>query len=146
MTENIYLDTSALVKRFLEEEGTNIVDSLFDKCYDEKAKLVLSQFNVGEATVVFNKYENRDIIPSAEEPFQILYNELSLLCKLGSVRVVPLLGKIVNDSIPLIFKYDLYIADAIQIKTCLYQECSCFATFDRKLQNVAEAEGLNLLE
>ncbi|MBD3159623.1 MAG: PIN domain-containing protein [Candidatus Lokiarchaeota archaeon] len=146
MTKSVYLDTSALVKRFLEEEGTQIVDSLFDRCYDEELRLVLSQFNLGEAAVVFNKYENRDIIPHAEESFQVLYNELRLLSKLGSARIVPLLGKTINDSIPLIFKYDLYIADAIQIKTCVQQECSCFATFDRKLQNVAEAEGLNLLE
>ncbi|MFO7837008.1 MAG: type II toxin-antitoxin system VapC family toxin [Candidatus Thorarchaeota archaeon] len=146
MPKSIYLDTSAVVKRFLEEEGTQIVDSFFEQCYDEKAELVLSQWNLGEAAVVFNKYENRNIIPSAEESFMLLYNELSLLVKLGSTRIVPVLGKIVSDSIPLILKYQLYIADAIQITTCTSQECDLFATFDDRLADIAENEGLNVLK
>lgn len=144
MTKSIYLDTSALVKRFLEEDGTTLVDSLFDRVYDEEAELVLSQWNLGEAAAVFNKYENRDIIPNAQDSFQLLYNEISLLTKLGSTQIIPVLGKIITDSIPLIFKYHLYIADAIQVETCKSQNCSLFTTFDSRLRDIAKTEGLKV--
>ncbi len=79
MTEKVYLDTSALVKRYLEEEGSEKVDSLFNESYDKSVVLVISQWNIGEAAVVFDKYQNRKVIRDARQPFQSLYNEASLL-------------------------------------------------------------------
>ncbi|MDT7869600.1 MAG: hypothetical protein RQ839_05450 [Thermoproteus sp.] len=47
----IYLDTSALVKRYVQEE-TQVVDRLFDSAYRGSAVLVTSALNLGEASSV----------------------------------------------------------------------------------------------
>jgi len=43
----IYLDTSAFIKRYVEEEGTEAVDRLFDSAYRGSAVLAVSVFNLG---------------------------------------------------------------------------------------------------
>jgi len=47
----IYLDTSALVKRYVEEE-TQEVDRLFNSAYRGSAVLATSALNLGEASSV----------------------------------------------------------------------------------------------
>ena len=144
MTQKVYLDTSALVKRYLKEEGTQVVDSHFEKCYDGDADLIISQWNIGEAAVVFDKYQNRKVIRNAKKSFELLYNEVSLLVKLGSFKIVPVMGEIIGSSIVLVFAHHIYIADAIQIETCKQAACQLFVTFDTKLDAIAEKEGLTI--
>jgi len=79
-----YLDTSALVKRYLKEEGSEKVDSIFERAYEEKAIIVTSQWNLGEAAVVFDKYRHRGIINDVRSVFSLLYNEARTMAKLGS--------------------------------------------------------------
>ena len=65
----IYLDTSALVKRYVEEEGTQEVDRLFDSAYRGSAVLATSALNLGEASSVLDRKARRgelsgDMTPS----------------------------------------------------------------------------------
>jgi len=50
----IYLDTSALVKRYVEEGGPG-VDKLFGSAYRGSAVLATSVLNIGEAVSVLDK-------------------------------------------------------------------------------------------
>jgi predicted nucleic acid-binding protein len=145
VTKKIYLDTSALVKRYLKEEGTNVVDSFFKDSYENKVVLIISQWNIGEAAVVFDKYQNRKIIRDARKPFEMLYKELSLMVKLGSFKFIPVLGDIIGGSIPLVLSHHIYIADALQIETCKHQMCNLFVAFDEKLNQIAKDEGLAII-
>lgn len=43
----IYLDTSAFIKRYVEEEATEVMDKLFDSAYRGLAVLAISVFNLG---------------------------------------------------------------------------------------------------
>jgi predicted nucleic acid-binding protein len=144
MTERVYLDTSALVKRYLKEEGSEKMDSLFNESYGKSVVLVMSQWNIGEAAVVFDKYQNRKVIRDARQPFQSLYSEVSLLAGLGQLEAVPVLGEIIAASIPLVLAYHVYLADALQIETCRHQGCGVFVAFDERLNKVAEREGMKL--
>ncbi|MGK0548032.1 type II toxin-antitoxin system VapC family toxin [Pyrobaculum arsenaticum] len=51
----IYLDTSALVKRYVEEAGSGMVDDLFDAAYRGEEVLSASVFNIGEAASALDK-------------------------------------------------------------------------------------------
>ena len=131
----VYLDTSALVKRYVEEDGTEIVDELFDKAYKNEVILVTSQFNIGEAAVVFDKYE-RKININAKEVFKTMINELYVLAKLGNFTLVPISYDIISDAINLIFEHHIYVADAIQLASFKYEKCREFITFDKKLLEI----------
>jgi hypothetical protein len=144
MIERVYLDTSALVKRYLEEEGSEKIDSLFSESYRKSVVLVMSQWNIGEAAVVFDKYQRRKVIRDAHQPFESLYNEVSLLAGLGQLEIVPVLGEIIAASIPLVLAYHVYLADALQIETCRQQGCAAFVAFDDKLNEVALHEGMKV--
>ena len=55
--EVYYLDTSALVKRYVAEPGSNVVDEIFGRVYRGMGILTFSYWNIAEAVVVFDKYE-----------------------------------------------------------------------------------------
>ncbi|MBO8183612.1 MAG: type II toxin-antitoxin system VapC family toxin [Archaeoglobus sp.] len=138
----IYLDTSALVKRYVEEEGSEEVDAIFEKAYGEEVKLVISQWNIAEAVVVFDKYERKGIL-EAKQTINLLQNELETMVRMQYFKITPI-GSMIAESIPLILAHHIYVADAIQILTCRQENCDLFATFDKKLRKVAKAEGLNV--
>lgn len=45
--KNVYLDSSAIVKRYVSEKGSEAVDFIFDNAEAEKAKISFSIWNVG---------------------------------------------------------------------------------------------------
>jgi len=59
----IYLDTSALVKRYVQEE-TQEVDRLFDSAYRGSAVLATSALNLGEASSVLDRKARRGELSS----------------------------------------------------------------------------------
>ncbi len=133
----IYLDTSAIIKRYVEEEGTNEVDKYFEKSYKNDIVLVFSHFNIGECAVVFDKYERKGMI-NAKETFKTMINELYVLAKLGNLILVPVSYDIIKTSVEYIFKFHIYIADAIQLASFKKENCDKFLTFDEKLKKVLQ--------
>ncbi|MGC9149373.1 MAG: type II toxin-antitoxin system VapC family toxin, partial [Sulfolobales archaeon] len=54
--EIYYLDTSAIVKRYVAEPGSEVVDEVFRDAYRGSAVISFSSWNIAEAAVVFDKY------------------------------------------------------------------------------------------
>jgi len=144
MQSKVYLDTSALVKRYIGEDNSEKIDSLFDKAYREEIILVTSQWNVAEAAVVFDKYQRRGFI-NAMETFKLLQNEMEMMVRLGLFKIISVSG-VIAESVPLVFEHHIYVADALQILTCKREKCDLFITFDKKLIDVAKAEGLRVTD
>lgn len=59
----LFFDTSALVKRYAEEEGTTVVDELIEQ-RDET--VVITSLAVVEMTSAFRRKYNRDEITEAQ--------------------------------------------------------------------------------
>ncbi len=133
----VYLDTSAIVKRYVEEKGTDVVDNYFERSYKNDVVLVFSHFNVGECAVVFDKYERKGLI-DAKETFKTMINELYVLAKLGNLILVPVSYDIIKASIEYVFKFHIYIADAIQLASFKKENCDEFLTFDERLKRIFE--------
>lgn len=141
--QKVYLDTSALVKRYVEEEDSEKIDSLFDKAYNEELILLTSQWNVAEAIFVFDRYQRKNILDTMETS-KLMQNEMEVMVRMGLFKIVPV-SNMIAESIPLILKYHIYVADAIQILACKQEKCDLFVTFDKKLGEVARAESINTL-
>jgi len=55
----IYLDTSAVVKRYVLESGTDVVKALYLSAWNGELKLSFSLWNIGEVLGVLSKYCQR---------------------------------------------------------------------------------------
>jgi predicted nucleic acid-binding protein len=140
----VYLDTSAIVKRYVREEGSREVSELYERALDGDLKLAFSIWNVGEALVVFDKYRRRGIL-SSEGFSTVLSNfrrETRRLLKLGLLKVVPVRNRLLIESWKLITRYGVYVADALQIVSARRAGADLLVTGDRRLASVAEAEGV----
>jgi predicted nucleic acid-binding protein len=110
----IYLDTSALVKRYVEEEGTQEVDKLFDSAYRGSAVLATSVLNIGEAASVLDKKARRgELAGDVKTAVSLMLREVKTLARLGSFVVVPLVGKILRESIAVVLRHHVYVVDAL---------------------------------
>ncbi|MGB9717673.1 MAG: type II toxin-antitoxin system VapC family toxin [Thermoproteota archaeon] len=144
MSERYYLDTSAIVKRYVKEHGSQRVDDLFNKAHKGSAVIVFSYWNVGEAAVVFDKYGEKLGLKSAEV-FRTMLRELRMLFRARSAIMVNVTPKTVRESVKLVFKHHLYVADAVQIVSAKQAGAHKLVTGDRKLAEVSVTEGLETL-
>lgn len=142
----IYLDTSALVKRYVEEEGTGEVDSLFDSAYRGSEVLATAALNLGEAVSALDKKARRgELSGDVKTAASLMLREVRMLARLGNFLIVPLAGRILRRSVAIVLKHHVYIVDALQAASCLYVKCGVFYTADRELARVAEEEGIDVV-
>jgi predicted nucleic acid-binding protein len=139
--EIYYLDTSALVKRYVVEPGSEVIDMIFRDAYRSLAVVSCSSWNIAEAAVVFDKY-GRILGLSVRELMRNMLRELRILSRLHMLRIVGITPRLIRDSIQLVFKYHIYVADALQITSAKTINSSKFLTGDKKLAKIAEQEGL----
>jgi predicted nucleic acid-binding protein len=142
--EIFYLDTSALVKRYVEESGSEVVDEIYEDAYRGIKKLAFSHWNLAEAAVVFDKYEGR-LSLNAKEITRNMLREVATLSRLHRLLVVNISPPLLRDSIKLVLKHHIYVADALQVATAKRINSSMIVTGDKRLVSIAQAEGLKIL-
>lgn len=140
---SVYLDTSALVKRYVWEEHSAHVDELYSEAHAGRIWIGFSVWNIGEVAVVLDEYEKRGIIENARAVFTKFIGESRLLEKLNQLKLVPLSFKIITKAVNYAFKHGIYIADAVQLTSA--EGFDAFLTYDKKLAQIASLEGLSIV-
>jgi len=142
---SVYLDSSAILKRYLNENGSDLVKKAFRDAYRGEVKLAFSFWNIGEVIGVFDKKLRRGQL--TEEEFNFLKRgflaEVKRFTRLGVLEVIPVHSLLLADAWKLIERYHLYQADALQIVSAKYVGTDAFYTADKRLHEVALKEGLN---
>ena len=141
---NYYLDTSALVKRYVEEPYTEVVDNIFSEAYRGVSRISLSYLNIGESIVVFDKYQRR-IGLNGKQLAKNMLREMKTLSKLQMVKIMGITPRILSESIRIILKHHIYLADALQIPSAKKTKATSFVTGDRKLAEIAKKKGLKTI-
>ncbi|MGC8949354.1 MAG: type II toxin-antitoxin system VapC family toxin [Thermoprotei archaeon] len=139
--EIYYLDTSAIVKRYVVEHGSEVVDEVFRDAYRGLAVASFSYWNIAEVAVVFDKY-GKILGLNTRELMRNMLREIKTLNRLQKLRVVGITPTLIKNSIQLVFKHHIYVADALQIVSAKTVGSSKFLTGDKKLAKIAEQEGL----
>ncbi len=142
--EVYYLDTSALVKRYVEEPGSDAVDRVFRDAYRGVGVLSFSYWNLAEAAVVFDRY-SRTLRLDPRRLVRDMLRESVTLSRLRRLLIVSVSPAILRSSIELVLRYHIYVADALQVASARSVGSSTLVTGDRELAKVAEAEGLRAL-
>lgn len=137
----LYCDTSALIKRYVEEEGTEYVDSL----WDDASIVVTSVVAYAEIITAFSKKLTEGVLSVKE------YNNIVLKFKedYEQLILVPVsmdLNKLIEE---LIKRHPIRWGEAIHLASALIFVTSespkpVFACFDSILNQAAIEEGLTL--
>jgi uncharacterized protein len=147
----VYLDSSALVKRYVKEAGSNSVDIFYHALESESkidSSVIFSSWNLGEFYgAVDTKHERGDI---KEEDFiealSLLSQETKKFVAMRKLRIIPISARILTKSRDLVLKYHIYQADALQIESAKQARAELFISSDRKLIDCAKSEHLEALD
>lgn len=141
---NVYLDTSAIVKRYIEEKGSELVDDLYGRAEVGALRISFSMWNVGELIGALDQHLSRKVI--SEMQFRTstrdFVAETTKLFRLGYLNIRSPTAKIFADAWYLVFSSHIYEADAIQIATAKSLECDLFLSADAELIEVAKQTNL----
>jgi len=143
----IYLDSSAIVKRYISEPGTPAADLIFDECWMGRLHIATSIWNIGEVLGVLDVRRRRGWL-SEEEFKEVLKNFVSETIKLlhlKSLNLIPVSTSMLIKTWPLILKEHIYEADALQIQACIHSNSNILLTADKELINAATKTGIKAI-
>ncbi len=143
-----YLDTSAVVKRYVQEPGTIAVDVIFDRASEGSLRIATSAWNIGEAFGVFDYRRVRKLL--TEREFDVatrsLASEFVRLIGTGALQVIPVHASLLTEAWPIVLGQHLYQADALQIVTCSVSQSKVIISSDETLRRASEDMGLKSLD
>jgi len=142
------MDSSAILKRYLQEEGTEDVDSLYRQAEKGEVTLCFSVWNIGEVIGVLDKYMSKELITAEQfqEALDLFYGETEKHVRLGSLIIEPLGHEVLSDSWSLLLKHHIYVADAVQLSTAIKLHSDIFISADKSLVQKAVDEGFEVAQ
>ncbi len=142
-----YLDTSAMLKHYVTELGTEIMDAVYDKAETGDLGITISLWNIGEFLGALDQKRRRGWLP--EKEFERLKedfaDELFKLIRLKSIEIVPVQTQILTKTWNVLMTHHLYEADALQIVTCMESKNDALISGDEKLVDESRKNGLEAL-
>jgi len=134
-----FFDTSALIKRYIVEPGSPMVDTI----YDEADSIFVSVVSEIEAHSTFRRPLIEKAITSSDH--LVLKEEFGL--DFEFFNVVQLDGPVIESAKTLIYKYQLKTLDSIQLASALSLagEIDAFIVCDERLIRAGKKEGLKII-
>ena len=138
--EVLFFDTSALLKRFLNEEGSKQVTSLFEKV----KVIVVSPITHIECVSTFKRLLHTHEIDS--QTFHHLCDEIAI--DFSSYITVKLDDDLKQVALHTLEKYPLKAADTIQLASLIHiqSEIDSFVVCDEQLKKYALKEGFKIID
>jgi len=140
----VYLDSSAVAKRYVEERGSDLLDRIYSRAEAGELQIAFSIWNLGEVLGVLDRYRTRNIISEAElrVSYQNLILESVKMIKLGSLIIQPITSAILVESWVIVLDHHIYQADALQITNAKTLGSDLLLTADNKMLEVARSSEL----
>ena len=133
---NIYLDSSALIKRYIHETGSEKVLNLCAQA----DQLFLSVLCVPEAVSTFCRLKRERRM--TEEIYQLL--KIDLQEDLQQTHLVEMTEEILETSVLCLEKSPMGTLDAIHLATALKAGCDLYLSSDIQQQKAARVMGLKV--
>ena len=131
-----FFDSSALVKRYIHEEGT---DRVIDLCNDS-SEIIVSIICITEVLSACNRLLRENLI--SKKQYDIIKNEF--LNDIDSATVVNLTGEVIQVSINCLEKGTNRSLDALHIGAAITYNSDRFITGDMRQKSIAEVMGLSV--
>ena len=140
----VYLDSSAIVKRYILEPSSQYVKSLYARAYEGEAKISFSVWNIGEVLGALDRARRLGRLD--EEAYRTarrrFIGETRRMSKTGTLILVPVTLKILREAWRITEKHHMYIADSLQVASAKHIKAAEFVTGDQRLHKTASTEGL----
>ncbi len=135
----LFCDTSALIKKYIVETGSE----KFDKLLNKADNVFVSSITEIETISTFKRLLIEKAIEIKE--YDTLINEFEIDYQYYSI--VPFDDQIIKNAIKLIDKYQLKTLDSIQLGTAIYlkEEIDSFVVCDEKLIKAALKENIKII-
>lgn len=142
----IYLDSSMIVKRYIQEKGTRFADFLFDRASQGYLTLAFNLLNIGEVLGVFDQYLRRKWIDQGtlNNVTSKFIDETLRLLRINQLVILPTLSSVQIDAWTFVLQNQLYIVDAIQIASSKRLEANYFSSGDKYVTTVAGGLGIEV--
>ncbi len=146
--KTVYLDSSAVVKRYQVESGTEAVDGLYHRAEAGDLQLAFSQWTVGEVLGAFARSQRRGMITQREMETASwsFIRETLKLRGLRALRLFPVRGDLLALAVPLLFRHGLGQDDALQIASSRALAAVALISADHALLTAARLEGLPAID
>ncbi|MEA2075965.1 MAG: type II toxin-antitoxin system VapC family toxin [Euryarchaeota archaeon] len=136
----IYLDTSAFVKRYCEEEGSEIVNEIFES----GKEIVISYWTLAEATAAIDKKVTKRQISAEERDFVLSFLLSDVFDR--DITFVKITNEFIEAIIEIILTHHISADDALQLFSCIVSLSPIFLASDKALVRAAKREGLKAFD
>lgn len=136
----IYLDTSAFVKRYCEEEGSEIVNEIFES----GKEIVTSYWTLAEATAAIDKKVTKRQISAEERDFVLSFLLSDVFDR--DITFVKITNEFIEAIIEIILTHHISADDALQLFSCIVSLSPIFLASDKALVRAAKREGLKAFD
>ena len=109
-----FFDTSALVKRYHVEEGSHIVNGIFETAGN---KILIANLSMAEFASAINRKKNKGEI--SNEQIKVVLRKFATETILPNIVTVGITTKHITGAYDLIFEHNLTSNDAIILAACL---------------------------
>ena len=133
--KKFYLDTSALIKRYIAELGSEEVDAIYSKAEVGQLTIAFSLWNISELLGVLDENRRRKWLTEKETRNAIAYfdDETAKLARLKTIEIVPITARIVSEAWNILLNYHLYESDALQMASCVDKKSDVLLSADQRL-------------
>ena len=140
----LYLDSSAVVKRYVVEDGSESVAQIYEEADAKEITICFSIWNIGEAIGVIDYYQRRNWITEdqGKRALNALAGETRRLLRIEGLELIPVNSSTLGGTWDLVRIYHIYQADALQIVSCSRSGADAILSADRALLEAAKGEGL----
>jgi predicted nucleic acid-binding protein len=133
---NIFIDTSALAKRYIQEPGSEELEDLF---LSVAKKVFVSTLALPEfAAALGRKLRDKEIL---KQPAAIAWKELEKDWQALFIKI-PLTKEIAESAVALATQHPLKGADAAHLATAMAAGASLFVASDQELMRASNKVGL----
>ena len=140
----LYLDTNVIVKRYIEEKGSESVRQIFERSDTKELGICFSAWNVGEAIGVMDQYLRRGWISEKQFGSALgnLAGETLRLLRIEALELLPIGSSELAETWDLVRRHHIYQGDALQLVTCAHTKADALVSADKKLLEIAAQEGI----
>lgn len=140
-----YLDSSAFVKEFSEELGSEVAHKLFIACENGKIELATSQWTIGESIAAIDRKFRRNEITEEQRDLIVtsLLGRTAHLANKNYLIIVSLDEKVVTASWKYITSDHLSADDALQLLSFVITDSETFLASDKYLLDAIKQEAVD---
>ncbi len=135
----IYLDTSAFVKRYCVEEGSDVVEAVFESGNE----IITSYWTLAEAVAAIDRKVAKRQLSEEERDFviSVLFSDV-----LNRITFMKISNEFIEAIIERILAHHISADDALQLISCIVSLSPIFLASDKGLIRAAKEEGLKAFD